>query len=77
MKSRLKRGLGSLAMTVAIAFAAPVMAADGPTSQDILNDAQSTGDVLSYGLGPWAQRFSPMTQVNSENVKDLVPAIAS
>ena len=82
MKSRLKRGLGGLAlgsltMTCAIALSAPAIAADGPTSQDILNDAQSTGDVLSYGMGPWAQRFSPMTQLNSDNVKGLVPVFAS
>lgn len=43
------------------------------TSNDVLNDVKSTGDVLSNGMGLQGQRFSPLTQVNKETVKDLVP----
>jgi len=50
---------------------------NGPTSADLVNDANSTGDVLTYGMGPQAQRFSPMTQVNAGNVAHLVPAFAA
>lgn len=48
----------------------------GVTDQDILNDAATTGDVVSYGLGPQGQRFSPLERVNTDNVKGLVPVWA-
>lgn len=41
---------------------------------DILNDAKTTHDVLGYGIGPKAQRYSPMTMINRDNVEKLVPA---
>src|SRR5690349_3678220 len=44
------------------------------TEQDILNDAKTTGDVVTYGLGPQAQRFSPLKTLNRDNIKGLVPA---
>ncbi|MFO1151785.1 MAG: PQQ-dependent methanol/ethanol family dehydrogenase [Alsobacter sp.] len=44
------------------------------TDAEILNDAKSTGDVLTYGLGTQGQRFSPLATINRENVKSLVPA---
>ena len=34
------------------------------TDQDLLNDAQTPGDVLTYGLGYKAQRFSPLDQIS-------------
>ncbi len=40
---------------------------------DILNDAKTTEDVVSYGLGQKGQRYSPMTQINKKSIKDLVP----
>jgi alcohol dehydrogenase (cytochrome c) len=67
----------SAALAVAaLALGAPLKAAS-PTSEDIKNDAASTGDVLSYGMGPKAQRFSPLTQINTETVARLVPAFAA
>jgi alcohol dehydrogenase (cytochrome c) len=33
--------------------------------------------VLTYGMGPKAQRFSPLTTINADNVARLVPAFAS
>ncbi|TXH69588.1 MAG: PQQ-dependent dehydrogenase, methanol/ethanol family [Thiothrix sp.] len=59
----------------AISFAltsAPLMAA--VTDQDIANDATTTNDVVSYGLGLQGQRFSPLDKLNAETVKNLVPA---
>jgi glucose dehydrogenase len=44
------------------------------TDADILNDAATKGDVVSFGLGTQGQRFSPMTQINTKTVKNLVPA---
>lgn len=40
---------------------------------DILNDAKTIEDVVSYGMGQKAQRFSPMSEINKNTVKDLVP----
>ncbi len=62
----------------------PVSAADAPpattskpvTDAMIANDATTTDDVLTYGLGTQAQRFSPLTQINADSVKNLVPAWA-
>jgi alcohol dehydrogenase (cytochrome c) len=68
-----RRALG-IALLVAAAFAGtPAMAKD-VTDADILNDAKSTGDVVSFGLGTQGQRFSPSTQINANTVKNLVPA---
>jgi hypothetical protein len=44
------------------------------TWQDILDDQRTTTDVVSYGLGPRAQRYSALTKVSRENVGRLVPA---
>lgn len=41
---------------------------------DILNDAKTTANVVSYGLGPAAQRYSKLDGINSDNVAGLVPA---
>jgi alcohol dehydrogenase (cytochrome c) len=44
------------------------------TDDDILNDAKNTENVVSYGIGNQAQRYSPLETVNVDTVKDLVPA---
>ncbi len=43
---------------------------------DIVNDAKTTADVVSNGLGPQGQRYSPLKTVNASNVAGLVPAWA-
>jgi len=43
------------------------------TYNEILNDAKSTNDVLTYGMGQQGQRFSPLTQIDKKTIKDLVP----
>ncbi len=52
------------------------VAALAQTADDLKNDAKTTGDVLVYGMGYSAQRFSPLTQINKENVSKLVPVWA-
>ncbi len=49
-------------------------ASAGVTDEDILNDAINTQNVVSYGIGNQAQRFSPLDKVNVDTIKDLVPA---
>ena len=41
---------------------------------DIANDASTPEDVLGYGIGPKAQRYSPMSQINKDNIHKLTPA---
>lgn len=62
-----------------LALAAALTVAGSPASAtvsdaDILNDAKTVGDVVSFGLGTQGQRYSPMTQINTKSVKNLVPA---
>jgi alcohol dehydrogenase (cytochrome c) len=44
--------------------------------QDVVNDAKTTDDVVTAGLGGQGQRYSPLKTVNKENVGGLVPAWA-
>ncbi|MFC0216780.1 alcohol dehydrogenase (cytochrome c) [Pseudochelatococcus lubricantis] len=67
-----KATLVAAASFLALVLAAPAMADVG--WDDIRNDAETTEDVLMYGFGPKAQRFSPLDAVNVETVKNLVPA---
>ncbi|WP_425504490.1 methanol/ethanol family PQQ-dependent dehydrogenase [Qipengyuania soli] len=59
-----------------VALAAPARA-EGPTSEDLVNDANTPGDVLTYGMGPWQQRFSKLDQIDTGNVAKLVPVFAA
>ena len=44
------------------------------TDQMIENDAKSTGDVLSWGIGQQGQRYSPLKSIHTGNVAKLLPA---
>ncbi len=44
------------------------------TDQMIENDAKSTNDVLSWGIGTQGQRFSSLNKINTGNIGKLVPA---
>lgn len=55
------------ALTTSVSFAAV-------TDADIANDPGTTNDVVSYGMGLQGQRFSPLTKLNADTVKGLVPA---
>ena len=43
------------------------------TDEDLVKDHETTGDVLTYGLGYSGQRYSPLDAINKENVQSLVP----
>ncbi|AJY49055.1 methanol/ethanol family PQQ-dependent dehydrogenase [Halomonas sp. KO116] len=58
-------GIGGVALT---AHASEV------TWDDILNDHNNTETVLMYGMGVKAQRYSPLDQINADNVEMLTPA---
>jgi alcohol dehydrogenase (cytochrome c) len=78
-RSLITRRIAAALMVSALGFTGSSAWADAPTvvpvtDEDILNDHNTTHNVLTYGLGLQGQRFSPMTQINKENVVDLVPA---
>jgi alcohol dehydrogenase (cytochrome c) len=50
--------------------------AQAQNDQALKNDAKSTGDVLTYGMGYNNQRYSALKQINTGNVKKLVPVWA-
>lgn len=77
----MKRSLRNVSMAVlGAALAATQLTAQtaaGPTDADLMNDEKSTGDVLTYGMGPRGQRFSPIATINAGNVARLVPAFSA
>ncbi|MGD0633622.1 MAG: methanol/ethanol family PQQ-dependent dehydrogenase [Beijerinckiaceae bacterium] len=42
----------------------------------IANDATTPSSVVTYGMGTQGQRFSPLTTLNRDNIKGLVPAFS-
>ncbi len=44
------------------------------TIENILDDQKTVDDVVSFGMGPEAQRYSPLDKINKDNVAGLVPA---
>jgi len=52
------------------------MGAQAVTDEDILNDQDTLEDIVSYGMGQQGQRFSPIKDLNTNNVKFLQPAWA-
>ncbi|QTR45077.1 methanol/ethanol family PQQ-dependent dehydrogenase [Thiothrix litoralis] len=62
-----------LVLTVSCAFSSPLAHAT-VTDQDIADDAKTTNDVVSYGMGLQGQRFSTLDKLNTETVKNLTPA---
>src|SRR3954454_11251484 len=60
--------LSMLALTTVMAGNAIAQSAD-----DLKNDERTPGDVLVYGMGYSGNRYSPLTQINRDNVRKLVP----
>lgn len=67
--------LGVAMATTVIAGAISASALAKPvTWNDILNDHKTTHDVLGYGMGIDAQRYSTLNRINDKNVALLTPA---
>src|SRR5262245_51730113 len=60
-------------LAVLMSAAVPVLAL-AQSADDLKNDDKTPGDVLTYGMGYSQQRYSPLTHINRDNVKRLVPA---
>jgi len=74
--------LGALAIATATSGQAQVTApaatlGAGPTDADLMASATNTQAVLTNGMGPRAQRFSTLAQVNTDTVSHLVPAFSA
>ena len=62
----------SIAFAVSLVVLAP-LGASAQTTDQLVKGATDTANVLNYGMGYNLQRFSPLTQINKDNVKNLVP----
>jgi alcohol dehydrogenase (cytochrome c) len=62
-------------LALLLSAAIPAMA-HAQTADELKQDASTPGDVLTYGMGYAQHRYSPLTQINRQNVKRLVPAWA-
>lgn len=65
----MKRTLLSLLVMAATAH----VSAQGVTDAMIADDAKTTDNVLSWGLGTQGQRHSPLTGINEKSISKLVP----
>jgi alcohol dehydrogenase (cytochrome c) len=64
-------------MVTAAAFTAVFASgAFAHSADDLNNDEKTPGDVLVYGMGYAGQRYSPLTQINKQNVGKMVPVWA-
>src|SRR5439155_23534990 len=63
----------STLLAVLLMAVVPVLAL-AQSAEDLKNDHKTPGDVLTYGMGYAQQRFSPLTHINRDTVKRLVPA---
>jgi len=61
-----------IALAAGLALLAPP-GADAQTTEQLVKGATDTANVLNYGMGYNLQRFSPLTQINKDNAKNLVP----
>src|SRR5438552_195919 len=63
----------SILLAALVSVTLPMMAL-AQTADELTNDEKTPGDVLTYGMGYSQHRFSPLTLINRDNVKRLVPA---
>ena len=57
----------------AVAAALLPFCAQAQTADELSKGAADKRSVLNYGMGYHLQRFSPLDQINKDNVKGLVP----
>jgi len=64
--TKLRLALAST-LTVAVTAISPQVSAD-VNIDDIVGDQATTSDIVSYGLGPRGQRYSPLDTINKDNI---------
>lgn len=60
------------AIALSVGLSTPTLA--DVSIDDVVNDAKTTNDVVTAGLGGQAQRHSPLANINKDNISGLVPA---
>ncbi len=70
----ISQAIKGIVIAASLGLAASPVAATPVTWDDIANDHMTTNNVLMYGMGTNAQRYSPLNQVNADNVFKLTPA---
>lgn len=68
----MKKMLIAATAASAVLLASP-QPARAQTVEQLIDDHKTPGDVLVYGMGYWAQRFSPLDKINRTNVGRMVP----
>ena len=63
-------------LLAALLSAAIPITALAQTADELKNDEKTPGDVLVYGMGYSGNRYSPLTQINKQNISRLVPVWA-
>ncbi|MEO0472741.1 MAG: PQQ-dependent dehydrogenase, methanol/ethanol family, partial [Bacteroidota bacterium] len=61
------------ASAVALGLGLATSAIADVSIEDIVNDAKTTDDVVTAGLGGQNQRYSPLAKISKDNVAQLVP----
>jgi len=61
-------------LRIACALAAASFQAAAQTTADLNADGKNSDNVLTYGMGYYQNRYSPLKQINRQTVKRLVPA---
>ena len=64
----------ALALLVCAGAIAPAQA--NVTDKDIQNDQATTDDIVSYGMGLRAQRYSPLSAINKDTIEEIRPVWA-
>lgn len=72
-KALLMAGASGLLLATAAPALAELPEQRPVTWEDILNDQKTNDDVLMYGLGVKAQRYSTLDQITTENVGQMKP----
>ena len=73
----MKKFGGSFAVTALVtAMSVSGIAQAGVTDKDIMQDQMTVEDVVSNGMGPRGQRYSPLDMINADTVQDMRPVWA-
>jgi alcohol dehydrogenase (cytochrome c) len=63
----------AIALVLWLALGVPATAL-AQSAEEIERDQATPADILTYGMGHGLQRFSPLAQINTDTIADLVPA---
>ncbi|MBL8333287.1 MAG: PQQ-dependent methanol/ethanol family dehydrogenase [Rubrivivax sp.] len=69
----MQRKISALLVSAALSVLWASSAHAQVTDKMIEDDAKTTGDVLSWGIGASGQRYSPLKQINASTINKLVP----